>query len=974
MGRRGLESGGAGSSADVLRGREPWYRAVLEALGAAVVVYDRSGTIVEANAEAERVLGCPRDEMVGTTSFHPRWQAVREDGSPFPRAEYPAVVTLRTSQRCEDVVMRVDSKARFGRYLLVDSEPLVDPETAELAGVVVSFTDITDLHRAEEKFRTLADNSPDFIVRYDRDGRRLYANRALADAYGVPADELIGSVVGGSDEVTTKMVAERESVARLREAIEDGFERGTSSNVEMRYATPDGVRITECRLVPEWDAAGAVVDMLLLGRDVTELLRVSQELAERESRYRDVFENALDSMFLLEVLPGGQHFRNIEINPALERSSGIPRSQMIGRTIEEAVPADVAEAVNVKYRRCVAAGEPIEEEAQLDLPSGRRWYHSTLVPARDHTGRVYRIVGITRDVTERVEFEQALGDSEERFRLAFDGSLVGMAQLAVDSEPRFRHLRVNRALCEFLGYSDEELLDLRLADVMLDGDLVAMESALDDVLAGRVTSYRAEHRFRQARRGLVWGLVSAVVVADADGHPLYVLIQIEDITARKLAEERLVYRALHDELTGLPNRTLIVEHLGNALARARRTGATVAVLFLDLDDFKSINDSFGHTVGDEFLTRVATRIRASVRGGDVAARVGGDEFVVVCDELSGPDGASTVARQVQAALSPEIQLHGHLVTAPASIGIATSTGDSTPEAMLRDADAAMYVAKHRGGRRWEPADASLHAAAMRVLTVEAELRRALTNSELVLHYQPVVDLSSEAVVSVEALIRWQHPDRGMVPPGEFIDVAEQRGLIREIGEWVLRRACTQAATWRELFGDGAPRVAVNVSARQLGNSGLTSAVREALAGSGLPPDRLCLEVTESQLLMVGTSATTDLRTLAEVGVRLAVDDFGTGHSGFDYLRRMPVSELKIDKSFVDGLGTDATNTAITASVVALAHSLGLGVVAEGVERPAQRDVLLQMGCQHGQGWLWHRAMPPEDIEVILRRAATERTS
>jgi len=974
MGRRGLGSSEAGSSADVPRGPESWYRTVLEALGAAVVVHDRSGTVVEANAEAERVLGVPRQVLIGATPFDPRWRAIREDGSLFPPEEYPAVVTLRTAERCRGVVMRIDAKARFDRYLLVDSEPLVHPGTTELAGVVMSFTDITDLHRAEAKFRTLADNSPDFIVRYDRDGRRLYANQALADAYGVTPDELIGSVVGEPDQGPPQMIAEPESVARLREAIANGFEHGISSSVEVRYETSGGVRITECRLVPERDTAGVVVDMLLLGRDVTELLRVSQELAERESRYRAVFENALDSMYLLEVLPDGQHFRNIEVNPALERSTGIPRSEMIGRTMEESVPPEVAEAVNAKYRRCVAAGEPIVEEVQLDLPSGRRWYHSTLVPARDQAGRVHRIVGITRDVTERVEFEQALSDSEERFRLAFDGSLIGMAQLAVDSEPRFRHLRVNHALCELLGYSDEDLLDLRLADVVLDEDLAAMESALEDLLAGQVMSYRAERRFRQARRGVVWGLVSAVVVSDADGHSLYVLIQIEDVTARKRAEGQLVYRALHDELTGLPNRALVVEHLGNALARARRTGATVAVLFLDLDDFKSINDSFGHTVGDEFLTRVAARIRRSVRAGDIAARVGGDEFVIVCDELDDPNDASTVAGQIQVALSPEIQLHDHLVSAPASIGIATSTGDSTPEAMLRDADAAMYVAKHRGGRRWEPADASLHAAAMRVLTVEAELRRALANSELDLHYQPVVHLQSEAIVSVEALLRWQHPERGLVLPGEFIDVAEQRGLIREIGEWVLRRACTQAAAWRERFGDGAPWVAVNVSARQLGNAGLTTTVREALDSAALAPDRLCLEVTESQLLMVGTSATTDLRTLSELGLRLAVDDFGTGHSGFDYLRRMPVSELKIDKSFVDGLGTDATNTAITASVVALANSLGLDVVAEGVERPAQRDALLEMGCRHGQGWLWHRAMPPEDIEDLLRSPSTEQTS
>jgi EAL domain-containing protein (putative c-di-GMP-specific phosphodiesterase class I) len=285
----------------------------------------------------------------------------------------------------------------------------------------------------------------------------------------------------------------------------------------------------------------------------------------------------------------------------------------------------------------------------------------------------------------------------------------------------------------------------------------------------------------------------------------------------------------------------------------------------------------------------------------------------------------------------------------------------------------MYAAKKRGGRRWEPADVSLHAAAMRVLTVEAELRRALERNELRVHYQPLVDLATEAIVAVEALVRWQHPHRGLVLPGDFVDVAEQRGLIQGMGRWILQTACEQAATWYHHYGGRAPRIAVNVSSRQLGNHGMKTHVTHALDVHCLPADRLSLEVTENHLVAAGTSSTTDLRALAERGVRIAVDDFGTGYAGFDYLRRLPIDELKIDKSFIDGLGIDSTSTAITASVVTLGRTLGLTVVAEGVQTPEQKQTLRDMGCSWGQGWLWHPALTAEDLDAILAAGASAPT-
>ncbi|HEY8722029.1 sensor domain-containing protein [Pengzhenrongella sp.] len=818
-------------------------------------------------------------------------------------------------------------------------------------------------HTAE----SLLVNSPDFVVRFDLDGNRLYVNPTLAEVYGVPPEELLGRGVGKTNEVV-----DPESVALMRAMIVEVVRDLTSRDFEITYRTPGGARVAQYRLVPELDEHGRVIEVLGLGRDVTELARVQRELVERETRFRDVFDNALDSMFLLEVSPDGQHFRNLEINPALARMSGIPREAMVGKYIEEVVPPEVAEAVNSKYRHCVNAGVPIEEDAELDLPAGRRWYHSTLIPARDETGRVYRIVGITRDITERHNAQLALAASEERFRLAFDDSLLGMALLSVDGEDgRFRYLRVNKAMCEFLGLTADQILGRPHADVLAPEDADDTVATLNGLLSDAYTNYHTERRFVHANGETVWGLLGATLVRNPEGAPLHVLAQVEDITTRKRVEEQLAFRALHDDLTGLPNRALLMEHLGSALARSQRNGTHLAVFFLDLDDFKSLNDSFGHAAGDAFLIKVAARIGSTLRASDIAARIGGDEFVVVCENLTELSGATVLAEKIQRALAVEIDLDGHRVTASASIGVALSHEHSTPENLLHDADAAMYVAKHSGGQRWQPADASLHAAAIRVLSVEAELRRAIEQQELRVHYQPLVDLHTGAIVGVEALVRWQHPQRGLLLPREFLDVAEQRGLIGEIGQWVLRTACNQAGTWRRQFGDRAPAMSVNVSSRQLGNQGLHRQVDAALAASALPVEKLILELTESQLLKIRASATTDLRTLSERGVKIAIDDFGTGHAGYEYLRRLPVDEIKIDKSFTQTLNIDRTGSAITAGIVALGLGLGLTVVAKGIETTEQLHLLRDMGCTWGQGWLWHRALPADEIHALIAQSARD---
>ncbi len=667
--------------------------------------------------------------------------------------------------------------------------------------------------------------------------------------------------------------------------------------------------------------------------------------------------------------------RIVECNPAAERILGLSRGSLIGRRTSDlplsivGPDGDGLPAAEYPSVRALRTGRPHGEVEIGVRPGGGpvRWVLVHAEPLVREGEGPYAVVTSFTDVTELRRAREELAESEERFRRAFDEALSGMTLMGVDPRDPGRFLKVNRAFCEFLGYSEEWLTGKTFEDVTLPEDLPAARSAVARFISGDVGSYRSQRRYRHASGATVWAAFSIAMVHSHSGEPLYAVGMFEDITARRKAEQDLVYRALHDDLTGLPNRALLLDHLEGSLARARRSATVVGVLFLDLDDFKAINDGHGHLVGDEFLRTVAERIVGSLRGGDTAARIGGDEFVVVCEGLDDPSEAGLVAERIQRALGTDLQLGEQTVAAPVSIGIAVSDEDSTPETLLRDADAAMYVAKRNGGRRWEPASAALHTAALRVLTVENELRHALVGDQLRIHYQPIYELRSRRLVAVEALLRWQHPARDLVLPAEFLDVAEQRGLMVPIGDLVLAEACRQAAGWLVRFGESAPVVCVNVSSRQLGVPGLSRTVKEVLSATGLPADHLCLEITETQLLSIGTAGVKDLDGLAGSGVRLAVDDFGTGFAGFQYLRRLPVHELKIDRSFVAGVGVDETDSAIVTSMIALGGSLGLTVVAEGIETPEQVAALTRLGCTWGQGWLWAQAVAPGRVDGLIDR-------
>ncbi len=437
----------------------------------------------------------------------------------------------------------------------------------------------------------------------------------------------------------------------------------------------------------------------------------------------------------------------------------------------------------------------------------------------------------------------------------------------------------------------------------------------------------------------------------------------ETIARTQAAADRLAHQATHDPLTDLPNRTWVVERLGAALAHPG-TGA-LAVLFLDLDRFKLVNDSMGHAAGDELLVTVARRLNSGVRPGDSVGRLAGDEFVVICEDLGDRDLAVRIAERLLAVLAPPIEARDHSrrpMKVTASVGIAFASDASvSPDDLLRDADVAMYQAKQRGPGRIEIFDERLRATIQQRLDTQEDLRQAIAEGELCLHYQPIVDVAAGTVIGLEALVRWRHPQRGMLAPHEFVAIAEDSGLIVPLGSWVLREACGQAARWR----DADPltvdlRVSVNLSAQQLADTALVPTVAHVLDDTGMDPDRLWLEITESTIMADPEAARTTLADLRRLGVHLAIDDFGTGYSSLAYLRRFPVEALKIDRSFVQEVGTSAENDAIVSLITSLASTLGLEVVAEGVESAAQVEALQRLGCDVVQGYLFGRPLPPEE--------------
>jgi diguanylate cyclase (GGDEF)-like protein/PAS domain S-box-containing protein len=535
-----------------------------------------------------------------------------------------------------------------------------------------------------------------------------------------------------------------------------------------------------------------------------------------------------------------------------------------------------------------------------------------------------------------------------------------------------RWLYVSPQIETLLGYTPEEWQNdpsLWLQRIHPDDRQACLTEEEAVLLTVDEKPEASEYRMISRDGRVIWVIDDAFIVRDANGAPRYWSGVLYDITERKNLEQQLEHQALSDSLTGLANRALFLDRVEHALARGGRDEEPVTILFLDLDDFKTVNDSLGHEAGDELLVTVASRLKRCLRPADTVARLGGDEFAILLESTSA-ESAVALARRVLEALGEPYSAGGRAMVVRASIGVATGSAPAHDAGdLLRNADVAMYVAKGGGKARLAVFEPGMHTAALRRLEMKADLQRAVIEKELLLHYQPIVNLGDGALVGVEALVRWQHPELGLVSPADFIPLAEESGLIIPLGRWVLSEACRQAAEWQQQIPVARDvAVSVNVSARQLQRPELIAEVEDALVASGIAPAALTLEITESGLMEEKDVAAAQLEDLRRLGVRVAVDDFGTGYSSLGYLSSLPIDILKIDKMFIDGVSQGPEDSAIAGAVGKLANALGLTLVAEGIESLDQVVALRGMEFQRGQGHFFSRALPAEEIAALLRKA------
>ncbi|WP_119066216.1 EAL and GGDEF domain-containing protein [Rubrobacter indicoceani] len=826
-------------------------------------------------------------------------------------------------------------------------------------------------------FESIVENANDAILvaeaePVDEPGPRIvYANASFSRMTGYAAEEIIGK----TPRILQGPKSERATLDKIRAALK----AWRPVRVEVLNYRKSGEEFwVELDIVPVADETGWFTHWVSIQRDTTERKLKEQKRLLDEERFRSALGRYSSDFVAIVEADGSIRY----LTPSVVEVLGYRPEEMVGAGFSAYVhPEDIwrTREVFAEATRAPGLGKPVEVRVKRKDGS---WLHLEVIGNNllDDSS-VYGIVLNVWDVSERREAEEALRESEKRFRQLFEQSVDAL--LVHDREGWM--VDCNSEACRSLGYSRKELLSLNVRDfatnLLSEEEKLTMagRSLWERVLAGEMEEETSFHIGEHRRKdGTTFHVEVGVSAIERLGERL-IFATARDVTERKAFEAELKYQAFHDALTGLPNRSMLMERLRHALERLRsgrfKPGESVAVIFMDLDNFKVVNDSLGHEAGDRLLVEVSDRLSACLRPGDTLARLGGDEFVILLENLastpeSGGEAAEvavSVAQRVREALDEPFDIDSHEVLVTASLGVVVSSpGEDRADELLRDADLAMYAAKKNGKDSHKVFDPSMGVHALERLKLETDLRRALDGDEFVIYYQPKISLLTGEVVGTEALVRWDHPRRGLVSPVEFIPLAEETGLIVPLGLQVLEKACRQARRWQlDHPTDPALKMSVNLSARQFRQPGLIEDIRRVLRQTGVIPSSLILEITEGVLMEDAPATVTALDQLKNLGVGISVDDFGTGYSSLSYLRSFPVDYLKIDRSFVEDLKDDAEGQGIVTATIALAHTLGLQAVAEGVETEEQLLRLQELGCDFAQGFHLARPGPGKVVSDLL---------
>ncbi|HET7707443.1 MAG TPA: EAL domain-containing protein [Thermoanaerobaculia bacterium] len=794
-----------------------------------------------------------------------------------------------------------------------------------------NLVDLTPQYAASQILETMKSA----VILVDMEGKIRVVNRATTLLLGYLPEDLIG-------EGMRKIFDPDENTSTRRILNSTGV-----LEQQMAWVSANGSRVdvlTSSSFVRGAD--GAPVGVVYVASDYTERKRSDQALRESEHRYRTLFDANPLPMWVYDF----ESLQFVAVNDAAVQHYGYSRDEFLRMRITDIRPQeDVPEVIALLPLLAERGGPTTFRHMKKD---------GTLIHV-DISSFEFRLSSkrmrlvIAHDVTEQRRAEQRLRDSEARYRLLFERNLAGVYRTTVDGHV----LDCNEAFARIFGYDTrEEMLTHSARSLYFDNE---ERDRIITMLREQKSITNHEARMRRRNDTAVWVLENMTLL-EGETDPGIIEGTVIDITERKYAQEQVEYQAYHDVLTALPNRLLFRDRLNLGLAHARRNSRTVAVMFLDLDEFKTVNDSLGHTVGDRLLQAVASRLIASVRSEDTVARMGGDEFTILLPDVGDGRGASTVARKILDSVGEPVLIDEHMLRITPSIGIALFPGDGfDAETLLRNADRAMYRAKQLGRNNYQYATPPPFDDRY---SIQRRLSEGLSKNQFVLHYQAVVEIATGRVRTLEALLRWDDPERGLQQPEAFLDAAEEGDLMLSIGEWVLETACAQMKKWHELgFRDLS--VAVNLSPRQFRQRDLADVVARILREAGLAGESLQIEVGESAAMNNPELSMITMKKLKELGVRIAIDDFGTGYSSFRYLRKLPIDSVKIDREFVRNVGSDSADRAAMSAVISMARALGLQVVAEGVENEKQLDFLRSEGCAEMQGFLHSRPLPAEQIAV-----------
>ena len=831
-------------------------------------------------------------------------------------------------------------------------------------GIVVSAL-CEILHRALHRLETTRQlqavtlsSAGDAIITTDKRGTVTLLNPVAEQLTGWSREQATGRTLAGI------FVARNAANTPLLEAtIKSLLKSGATaqSDQEVVLCHRDGSeRFIDLTTAPIRLSDGTTLGVILSFRDVTERRQAERTLRESEARYARVIDGSNQGFWEwnLKTQQFTTSSRFMAMLGYADRDLSIP----VERWSDYVHPDDLAQAMISIDRHLRGESElhyieirciTVDQKWKWILTQGK-------IIEREADGTPLLMAGTHTDISERKRNEAALQQAATVFESTREGVLITDADVCI--------VKVNRAFTQLTGYSEADVLGKKPS--LLNSGRNSKEGYAAMWQDINASGYWQGELWNRRKNGEIFPvLISINAVKDGSGKVTNYVGVSMDISTLKASEEKLHFLAHHDALTQLPNRRLLFSQLEHCLAKTRRDERTLGLLMFDLDRFKDVNDSFGHLVGDQLLQLVATRLSERLRGSDIIARLGGDEFTVLLEELARPEDAARVAEDVLDALSTPFHLpNGTDIRTGASIGISFSSGsETTAEALLQQADAAMYRAKSEGRGRFQYFSENMTAAARERIQLDSRLRRALERSEFRVYYQPLIDILSGHIVGAEALVRWQDPDEGLIPPARFIPIAEETGLISQIGEWVLHETCRQGKAWRDA---GLPPIvlAVNVSAHQVRHGKLVDTVDRILEETGFSPRSLELELTESSLMEKTTEVIELLNTLRSREIRLAIDDFGTGYSSLAYLKRFPLDVLKIDKSFIDDISHDLDDRKIIKAIIEMGHTLGIKVLAEGVETAEQLDYLRAQGCDMYQGYFRSRPLPADDFAVFLKDA------